>query len=60
VLLGNTKSNTLNMKYKPVLKNKSYKISDYNIKWLEKLKVNLHLSYDELFDYIRENLNKDK
>lgn len=48
------------MKYKPVLKNKSYKISDYNIKWLEKLKVNLHLSYDELFDYIRENLNKDK
>jgi hypothetical protein len=48
------------MKYKPVLKNKSYKISDYNIKWLEKLKVNLNLSYDELFDYIRENLNKDK
>lgn len=44
------------MKYKPVLNNKSYKLSKETITRLEKLKVKLKLSYDNLINVLIDEL----
>lgn len=44
------------MKYKSVLNNKSYKLSKETITRLEKLKVKLKLSYDNLINVLIDEL----
>lgn len=44
------------MKYKPVLQNKSYRLSKETITRLEKLKVKLKLSYEEVINVLIDEL----